>query len=193
MPNRRVDILRRREVFRKLFFRIEEARLRHTLRDGQMGPEITRLTLQRGDGCAAVLHDPSAQTVLLVEQFRFATYDHDGGWLWELPAGILGQGEAPAAAMRREITEETGYAVDDLTPLHTFYLSPGGSTERIFLYYSAVRPDQQTHPGGGLPSEHEDITVQHVPVADALAMMHDGRVRDAKTIIGLQWLAAQAP
>lgn len=191
MTDRNVHLLGRRDVFRKLFFRVEEARLRHTLRDGNLGPEITRLTLQRGDGCAVVLHDADDETVVLVEQFRFATYDHDEGWIWELPAGIVGANEDPAEAMRREAAEETGYDLPALTHLSTFYLSPGGSTERIFLYYCNINPGYRKGLGGGLPAEHEDITLAHVPVAEALAMVTDGRIKDAKTIIGLQWLAVQ--
>jgi ADP-ribose pyrophosphatase len=187
---RRVQIIAQNEVFKKGIFRIDEAKLRYERYNGQMSDEITRLNLKRGDSVAAVVHDPEADTVVLTEQFRYPTYEKSGGWLLELPAGVVNADEEkdPQKTIQRELLEEIGYQVEKVERISTFYVSPGGSDERIHLYYAAVNPDSQTGKGGGLAEEGEDIRVVVLKVNAALLMMDDGQIQDAKTIIGLQWL-----
>lgn len=187
----RVEIISRIELFKRLFFRFEEIRLRHETFSGNMSDEIVRLNMDRGDGVAVVLHDRTHDTVIMVEQFRASTYDAGVGWLMEIPAGILKPGEDPAEAVKREILEETGYQVVQVTPISTFFLSPGGTSERIFLYYAAIREDERLHAGGGLIEEHEDLRVSAIPITEAFAKVARGEIVDAKTIIGLQWLQLQ--
>lgn len=186
---------RRVEIFNKShtdfkFFYIEEARLRYERYDGSMSAEIVRLNLQRGDAAAAVVHDPEADTVVMVEQFRYSTYEKGPGWLLEIPAGVVeAQKDAdPAATMRRELEEEIGYHVTDLRHLQTFYLSPGASSERIFLYYAAVSPKHKQSDGGGLLIENEDLRVLTLKTADVFERMQSGQIQDAKSLVGLQWL-----
>jgi nudix-type nucleoside diphosphatase (YffH/AdpP family) len=190
MP-RRVDILSRAEVFRKAIFRIEEITFRYETFAGDMSADLTRLNLDRGDSVAAVVHETNQNALVFAEQFRVSTYDKGPGWLLELPAGVLEAGEAPDRAMRRELEEEIGYRVTSLQHISTFYLSPGGVSERIFLFYARVTATQRVATGGGLPSEGEDIRVVTLPVQEALHRMQSGRILDAKTIIGLQWLKLQ--
>jgi ADP-ribose pyrophosphatase len=185
---RQIEILSTSEVFRKAIFRIEEARLRVQRFDGTMSDEMTRLNLERGDSVAAILHDPQADTVLITEQFRYPTYAKTGGWIMEIPAGSVDPGETPEDTVRREMVEETGYRLNRLVHLSTFYLSPGGTSERIFLYYVSITPTDQIGAGGGLAHEGEDIRIWKLKVSDALAKMEAGEINDAKTIIGLQWL-----
>jgi nudix-type nucleoside diphosphatase (YffH/AdpP family) len=187
---RRVQIIAQNEVFKKGIFRIDEAKLRYERYNGQMSDEITRLNLKRGDSVAAVVHDPDADTVVLTEQFRYPTYEKSGGWLLELPAGVVNADEEkdPQKTIQRELLEEIGYQVEKIERISTFYVSPGGSDERIHLYYAAVNPTSQTGKGGGLAEEGEDIKVVVLKVNAALSMMDDGQLQDAKTIIGLQWL-----
>jgi nudix-type nucleoside diphosphatase (YffH/AdpP family) len=148
------------------------------------------LNLNRGDSTAAILHDKQAETIILVEQFRYSTYDKGPGWMLEIPAGIIDPDldPDPAVSMRREIEEEVGYNVKTLRLIGRFYLSPGGSSERIFLYYSTVTPNQSVTKGGGMMAEGENIRVIGVKVADALHKLEKGEIIDAKTIIALQWL-----
>lgn len=187
--NRKVQILQKKTIFRKLIFKIEEVHLKFERFDGRMSEEIVRLNLERGDGVAAVLHNEQADTLVMIEQFRYATHETGNGWMLELPAGIVEDDEDdPQATMHRELAEEIGYQVESLRPIGQFYLSPGGSTERIYLYYANVTPDNKTEDGGGLDEEDEDIRTVILPVQDALHKISTGEICDAKTIIGLQWL-----
>jgi ADP-ribose pyrophosphatase len=99
--------------------------------------------------------------------------------------------ESPEASLRREIEEELGYSVDHVERIATFFLSPGGSSERIWLYYTEVRESDHSSAGGGLPREHEDIRIVPMSREEARLALREGRIADAKTIIGLQWFLAQ--
>lgn len=189
---RRVEIIAK-SYTKGQFFTIEEARLRYEQFDGTMSAEIDRSSLQRGDSVAAVVHDREADTVILIEQFRYPAYENGPGWLLELPAGVVENDHDadPAATMRRELEEEIGYHVSDLQLISTFYPSPGGSSERIYVYYAPVTPQARQSAGGGLASEGEDIRLLTLKAADAFAKIASGDIRDAKTIIGLQWLQLQ--
>lgn len=188
-----VEIIEREIVFKKAIFKIEQARLRHRRYDGSMSKPIMRLNLERGDSVAMLLHDRAAGTVVLTEQFRYPTYAKGPGWLLELPAGMVEDDEDPIKTAYREIVEETGYTPDAASLQHvsTFYLSPGGTSERIVLYYVAVTPQDRTESGGGLDDEDEDIRIVVMSLDNALAGIADGTIQDAKTIIGLQWLQAR--
>lgn len=188
---RKVQILRKETIFRKSIFKVEQVHLKHERFDGRMSQKITRLNLERGDGVAAVLHNQQDDTLVMIEQFRYATYDRGNeGWMIELPAGIVEDDEDddPKETMHRELAEEIGYQVESLRPIGKFYLSPGGSTEQIYLYYANVTPDNKTEDGGGLDEEDEDIRTLIIPVQDALHKVSTGEICDAKTIIDLQWL-----
>jgi nudix-type nucleoside diphosphatase (YffH/AdpP family) len=188
MP-KRVELHEKEVVFEKLIFKVEQAKLRHEKFDGTMSKEITRLNLERGDGVAAVIHNEATDTVILIEQFRYSTYEKGPGWLLELPAGIVDdKDDSPAKTMQREVLEEVGYEVEELRHIHTFYLSPGGSSERIFLYYASITEANKTTDGGGLEEEGEDIRTLELTTAQAFEKLDNAEIRDAKTIIGLQWL-----
>lgn len=190
MP-KKVEILHSETGYKKAIFRIVETRLRHERFDGTMSREMTRLSLERGDACAAIMYNPLDDTILLEELFRFPTHDKTkNGWLIEIPAGMIDDDESPADAMKREIEEETGYRVDTVKEIFSFFLSPGGSSERIFFFFSRINPSQKIAQGGGLATENEDVRSIHIKVDDALKLLDEQKINDAKTIIALQWLAA---
>ncbi len=187
---RRVTILEQTEVFKQAVFRIQAARLSYEKYDGTMSDEITRLSLERGDSVAAVVHVTQENLLIFTEQFRYPTVSKGPGWLLEIPAGMIDGNEMPEAAMRRELEEEIGYTVKKLHPIHTFYLSPGGTSERIHLFYAAVSLSDSTGSGGGIAGEGENIRIVGLSVQTALAKMAAGEIHDAKTLIGLLWLQA---
>lgn len=190
MP-RRVIVRNREEVFHRSVFRIEAAHLQYEKYDGSMSDEIVRMSLERGDSVAAVVHNAEVDTVLLIEQFRYPTLQKNTGWLLELPAGIVEGSDDPIDTMHRELHEEIGYRAGELEPICSFFLSPGGSSERIHLFYARVTDKDYVAEGGGLVSEGEDIQLKAIPVDEAISYIEAGKIVDAKTIIGLQWLQVQ--
>lgn len=187
MPDK-VQIISENEIFRKYFFRMVEAVIRFERYNGEMSDPINRLSFERGDAVAAIMHNPADNTIVLIEQFRYPAYHKDNAWVIELPAGVVESGEDPAETMKREIEEETGYRAAVVHHLQTFFVSPGGTSERIFLYYARINPDDKISDGGGLAEENEDIKVMHPTIDAALQLMQDKKITDAKTLIGLQWL-----
>lgn len=185
MP-RRVELLRRRRVFDD-FFRVDKLRLRFERYDGSMSPAIDRLVFLRHDAVAAVLWNRDRERLVLVEQFRPATYDRGPGWMLELPAGLLDTDEPADVTMKREIREETGYAVAEVEELFTFYPSPGASTERLTLYYAEAGNGDRADAGGGA-DPGEDLRVVEWSLDEIRAGLRDGRLADGKTVIAAQWL-----
>jgi ADP-ribose pyrophosphatase len=182
---KRVVIEKARRIFDD-FFKIDEAHLRFERFDGQMSPVVRRLSLERGDSVAALVFNIKTQRVILVNQFKYPTYKKGPGWITETVAGMIDQGESAEDAMRREVLEETGYRVSGVERIATFYVSPGGSSERIILYYAEV-DEEKAGKGGGIAQEHEDIRTFELALDDAVAQVASGEIADAKTIIGLMW------
>lgn len=177
------------EVFRQAVFTIIQAHLQYERYDGTLSSRLVRLNLERGDSVAAVIHNPADDSLLFTEQFRYPTHSKGPGWLLEIAAGMIDKDEPPADAMRREAVEETGYDISTLHYISTFYLTPGGSSERIHLYYARIQPGARVEEGGGVAGEGEDIRNIYLSVDEALERLVRGEYEDAKTIIGLQWLA----
>lgn len=149
----------------------------------------SRETYDRGNGAVILLYDPDRRTVLLTRQFRYPAYANGyDDLLVEAPAGLLDEA-SPEERIRAEVEEETGYRVRDVTRLWDVFMSPGSVTERLFFFVGRYSPADRTGNGGGDPSEGEDIAVSELPFAEALAMVADGRIRDAKTIMLLQHAA----
>jgi ADP-ribose pyrophosphatase len=186
---KRIEIIKETEVFRQAIFRVVAATLKFELFDGTMSDELVRLNLDRGDSVAALIHDVQNDILLMAEQFRYPTHEKGPGWLTEIVAGMVDAGETRSDSMKREIWEEVGYRASSLQHIGTFYMSPGGSSERIHLYYSAVDQADRGSKGGGKLSEGENVLVMKIPVDQALEELDQGRIMDAKTMIALQWLA----
>jgi ADP-ribose pyrophosphatase len=174
------------------FFKLERAVLRFERFDGQMSPPVERLVFERGDSAAVLLYDEERDVVILVEQFRYPAYlrEKPHGRLLEVVAGTMEQGQQGRAedVAHSELIEEAGYALQELEPVATFYVSPGACTERVHLYLGRVSRRERVGPGGGV-GDGEDIRVHEVPLDRALRWVQEGKIRDAKTIIALQCLA----
>jgi nudix-type nucleoside diphosphatase (YffH/AdpP family) len=188
MPDpRRVNVISRRELLDD-FLNVQEAVVEFEKFDGQMSPPVRRLKLDRGDSAAVLLYNPDEDVVALVEQFKWPTFDHGDGWILETVAGVVDHGETPEQAAIRETFEETGFAVSNIEPVAMFYASPGGSSERIYLYCAYIGANSQLGEGGGMSIENEDIRVRIFPRSLAFNMIAEGKIIDAKTILALWWL-----
>lgn len=188
---REVEVLQAEVAFKAGFFTIEKATLRREGFNGAMSDPITRYNLERGNGVAALVHDTEADTLFFVEQFRYGSYKRGQGWLLEIPAGILEQDETPEVTIRRELGEEIGYRAGALEKIGTVFVSPGGSSEQIFIFYAPVIAANQIGEGGGLAHEGEDVRVVRLSVTESLGRLTAGEIQDAKTVIALQWLQLQ--
>jgi len=151
-----------------------------------------RLVFERGDSAAVLLHDVARDMIIVAEQFRYATYAKGPGYILEAVAGSVEEGEAPDDCIRRELMEEVGYQVQDLTLIGSFYVSPGATSERIFLYYAKVTPDNLVDPeASGLAAEKEDVKRVEFTREDFLARLEAGRFQDGKILTAGFWLKAQ--
>lgn len=151
---------------------------------------LQRETYDRGDGAALLLFNRARGTVVLTRQFRFPAYANGlaDGMLVEACAGLL-DNEAPEVAIRREVQEETGFAVRLPRKVFEAFMSPGSVTERLHFFVAEYEAGDRTGDGGGNASEGEDIEVLELPLEQALAMIGRGEIQDGKTIMLLQHAA----
>jgi ADP-ribose pyrophosphatase len=184
---RPVKVHRRTRIFDD-FFQIDELIVSHMQRDGTMSAEQRRLVFERGDSAAVLILNTDAQRVVLVEQFKAPTLGKGlgGGWITEAVAGMVDRDETAETAAIREAMEETGYRLRELTPIATFFSSPGGTSERICLYYAPVCDTDKIGDGGGI--DDEDIEVKSIPVDELFAMLAANRIEDPKLLIAALWL-----
>jgi nudix-type nucleoside diphosphatase (YffH/AdpP family) len=185
---KKVSIERKRYILDD-FFKIEEAYVQFEQFNGEMSPLIRYLKLERGKAAAVLVFNRSTEKLILISQFRYPTYQNNHGWTIEVIAGMVDPGETPEESARRELQEEIGINIETLEHITTFYSSPGGSSEQIYLYYSEVSGEQTKYKKtGGLLASGEDIKVIELALAEALAKIKTGEIVDAKTIIGIYWL-----
>jgi ADP-ribose pyrophosphatase len=149
--------------------------------DGSIG----ELEMIRHSGASAVvpfLNEPTAEDpqLLLIRQYRYAA----GGFMYEIPAGRLDTGEAPAACARRELEEETGWTADRIEHVFTFYTTPGFTDEVIHIFRARLI-------SRGEARREADEFMELVPVSmsTALEMIHRGEIMDGKTIVALLYMA----
>ena len=134
------------------------------------------LEIVRHPGAAAVVPVDGEGNVVLVKQVRYAT----GGWLLEVPAGKLDAGEAPEACAARELVEETGLRAGKLIAMGAIFTTPGFSDERIWLY---VATDLQPAPQA--LEDDEVLTLERMPLREALEKALTGEIDDAKSVCAL--------
>ena len=149
-----------------------------------------REVFDHGNAVAVLLYNREKRTVILTKQFRIATYVNGNatGMLTEACAGLLEGDEDPEDAVIREIKEETGYHITHVEKVYEAYSSAGSLTELLYLYIAEYGSGQQKGEGGGLAEEGEEINVLEMSFDEATDMMEKGEIRDAKTIILLQYL-----
>ncbi len=166
---------------------LRSTRFDYRRRDGSW-QSLTRETYDRGNGAVVLPYDPARGTVLLVRQFRYPAYENGHPEpMIEAIAGML-DAHDPLAAIVKEAEEEAGLRIRAPRRVYEAFMSPGAITERVTFFVSEYDASDRTGQGGGLKGEGEDIEVLEPSFEAALAMIADGRIVDAKTIMLLQHL-----
>jgi len=148
-------------------------------------PEIQRREVyDRGNGAAILLYNKKKRTVILTRQFRLPTFlnGNETGMMIEVCAGLLDE-KNPEDCIKRETEEETGYRIQDVKKVFEAYMSPGAVTEILYFFTAEYQPEMKVSEGGGLASEHEYIEVLEINFNEAMKMVYNGEIKDAKTIM----------
>jgi ADP-ribose pyrophosphatase len=193
MNGRRVEIRGQKPLLDD-FFKVNEVIVSHQRFDGKMSADQRRLVFERGDVVAALLFNVDRRSVVLVEQFRVPSLigrrrddpTTTDGWITEVIAGMIDENETAEDAVIRETLEETGYKIKDPVLICKFFSSPGGTSERIFLYFAKVSEAEKPSKGGGLADE--DIRVVQIGVDNLFDRLARGLIDDPKLAIGACWL-----
>lgn len=175
------------------FFKLNEYKINHKLFSGEQSESFTREVFERGDAVVIILYDKEQDQVLLLEQFRVgAIRASETPWMLEFVAGMFEENETPEDVAVREIKEEAGIDIlpEALSPVMKYLSSPGGMSEYIHLYLAKFDSNQvQSGSVFGLDEENEDILLHLLPRTQTMELLSQGKISNAATIIGLQWLA----
>lgn len=147
-----------------------------------------REVYDRGNGAAILLYNTKQKTVILTRQFRLPTYlnGNDTGMMIEACAGLLDE-DHPEQCIIRETEEETGYRVSSVRKVFESYMSPGAVTEILYFFMGEYDESMKVSEGGGVEHEQENIDVLEFTFDEAYAMIESGEIKDAKTIMLLQY------
>jgi len=147
-----------------------------------------REVYDRGNGAAILLYNSIRKTVILTRQFRLPTYlnGNKTGTMTEVCAGLLDE-DHPEQCIIRETEEETGYRISKVHKVIETYMSPGTVTEILYLFVGEYDASMKVNNGGGIASEQENIEVLEYSFDEAFAMIQTGEIKDAKTILLLQY------
>lgn len=150
---------------------------------------LSRESYDRGNGTSVLLYNKKKGTVILTKQFRMPAYanDKNDGMSIEVCAGALDKDESPETCIIREIEEEVGYKINQLTKVLEAYTSPGAVTEKMYMFIAEYSEEMKVNNGGGVHAEDEDIEVLEIAFKEAIHMIHDFEIKDAKTIMLLQY------
>ncbi|QNF35686.1 GDP-mannose pyrophosphatase NudK [Adhaeribacter swui] len=148
----------------------------------------SREAYDRGNGATILLYNPAQKTVILTRQFRLPTFvnGNPSGMLIEACAGLLDK-DNPEDCIKRETEEETGYKVTEVRKIFEAYMSPGSVTEILYFFVAEYAKEMKVNEGGGVEHEQENIEVLELGLDEALAMIKTGEIKDAKTIMLLQY------
>jgi GDP-mannose pyrophosphatase NudK len=147
----------------------------------------SREAYDRGNGATILLYNREKHTVILTKQFRLPTFvnGNTDGMMIEACAGLLDK-DNPEDCIRKETEEETGYRLSHVRKIYEAYMSPGSVTEILYFFVGEYSKDQKVNEGGGVEGE-ENIDVLELDFKKAVAMVANGEIRDAKTIMLLQY------
>jgi nudix-type nucleoside diphosphatase (YffH/AdpP family) len=191
-----IRIFRTRRLLDTPFIKVDEHRISYRRDNDDWSPPQIRLNVERGNSVAAILFEPASELLHFVRQFRFSTYDFGdepnpaNGWMVELIAGSVKPGEPLRDCVIREVKEETGFDIDAPQMIGSFYLTPGASSERLYLFYAEVSEQRRSRPeqSSSYGVEDEEIVTLTMTVAEFLTRIERMEICDAKTVAAGEWL-----
>lgn len=169
--------------------KLEDINFDYTFESGS-SKNLTFEIYGKSDGIAILLYNPTTNKVILSKQFRAPVYVHgiSEGFSIEVVGGAIDENESPDSAAIRETEEEVGYKIDGVKRISTVFLSPGIVNEKVHLFIGEYSDENKTENGGGVIAEGEEIEVLETEFSEALKMIEDEEIIDARTIMLLQYL-----
>jgi len=175
------------EILSDNWYTLKKVTYEFTEKNGETSVQH-REAYDRGNGATILLYNKAQASVILTKQFRLPTYinGNTDGMLIECCAGLLDK-DNPEDCIRKETEEETGYKITDVKKVYEAYMSPGSVTEILYFFVAEYTKEMKVSDGGGLAHENENIEVLELSFSQALKMVHTGEIKDAKTIMLLQY------
>lgn len=176
------------EILSDNWYTLKKLTYEYTKEDGTKETQ-SREVYDHGNAATILLYNKQEQTVILTRQFRLPSFvnGNSSGMLIEACAGLLDD-DSPEECARREAEEETGYRVNQVQKIFGSYMSAGSLTEIIHFFIAEYSGDMKVNEGGGKENEQENIEVIEFPFQNTLTMIDNGEIKDAKTIILLQYI-----
>lgn len=186
MNNPKIKI-QKTELLSDNWYLLNKVTFDYQKKDNSIQTQI-REVYDRGNGAAILLYNSQQKTVILTRQFRLPTHlnGNDNGMMIEVCAGLLDK-DNPEQCIIRETEEETGYRISTVHKVFETFMSPGAITEILYCFVGEYNASMKVNEGGGLEHEQEEIEVIEMPFDEAYNMIATGEIKDAKTILLLQY------
>ncbi len=187
MQNNKVKIIKS-EVLSDNWYTLRKVTYEYLKNNGTWQTQ-SREAYDRGNGAMILLYNKELRTVILTKQFRLPTFinGNETGMLIEACAGLLDK-DNPEDCIKRETEEETGYKISEVKKVFEAYMSPGSVTEILYFFIAEYSQSMKINDGGGIAHEQEDIEVLELGIDDTMRMIETGEIKDAKTIMLLQYI-----
>ncbi|MEE9408299.1 MAG: NUDIX domain-containing protein [Polaribacter sp.] len=177
------------KILSNIWAKLEQVSFDFTFKNGKT-ERLSHEVYGKTDGVAVLLYNAETQKVVLSKQFRIPMYvaGVKNGFSIEVCGGSIDKNESPETSVIRETKEEIGYNISELEKVSTVFLSPGLMREQVHLYVAKYKDDDKINSGGGLAEESEEITVLEMSFYEALKMIENREIIDARTIMLLYHL-----
>ena len=171
------------------FTKLVKYEVKTTLFNGNTSKSFFRECLERIPAVGVIPYDVEQDKIVFIEQFRIgALQDKTSPWLLEFVAGLVDKdNEDITSVAKRELLEETGIHSDQIYHIFDYWVSPGGTNEKLYLFWANV-DSKKAKQNAGILEENEDIKVHIYNLDDALRSLEKGEINNSITVIGLQWL-----
>jgi nudix-type nucleoside diphosphatase (YffH/AdpP family) len=186
MSNPKINI-QKTEILSDNWYTLRKVTYAYQKNDGTWETQ-SREAYDRGNGATILLYNRDYKKVILTRQFRLPTYVNGNatGMMIETCAGLLDK-DNPEECIRRETEEETGYKISSVEKVFEVYMSPGSVTEIVYFFTAEYSKSMKVNEGGGIEEEQENIEVLELDFEEAYHMIASGEIKDAKTIMLLQY------